>query len=529
MPEIRNLNVTAIGGSSGVLPSGKISANSAQDLNMSKRNKSDFASMINDTAMSILASSQLVTGNSAVSAVNPIGKDHRSVEFVSRTQKSGTANYSERGKAQFSDKSTAQGSTVSQKSSTADFRDKLGGAVDAAASKVTQEVSQRLSVEEEAVSEAVNRLGLDETDLLTEEGVAKLMYALGGEDEAVLITDGSLREDLQAVKDMAGGILGRKKKKIGGGFGESSEKIKSAIKKESESIQKTFGVDFEEFSKILNSAIKADEETVEAAFASTDVKNNLFNEIEAEKTDPDKVVLADEAVINKNITVKSSGLESGQSKDNEAAENRSKSGFTEVWNADIPMDNVGAVNQFFGSIENALSFSGTTPAGASSANTQAIDILRQIVEKMTSELKDGSTTMDMQLNPQSLGRVNVSLHALEGADMTARFIVQNEAVKAALESQMPQLIQRFEEQGIKVGEVQVAVGSHAYDENSDQSRSREDAGEEHEKKLNHIGRMRRIQMDLSSMNEDDIEALDEEDRLTAEIMALEGNTVNYRA
>ena len=193
------------------------------------------------------------------------------------------------------------------------------------------------------------------------------------------------------------------------------------------------------------------------------------------------------------------------------------------------MDNVGAVNQFFGSIENALSFSGTTPAGASSADTQAIDILRQIVEKMTSELKDGSTTMDMQLNPQSLGRVNVSLHALEGADMTARFIVQNEAVKAALESQMPQLIQRFEEQGIKVGEVQVAVGSHAYDENSDQSRSREDAGEEHEKKLNHIGRMRRIQMDLSSMNEDDIEALDEEDRLTAEIMALEGNTVNYRA
>ena len=503
MPEIRNLNVTAIGGSSGVLPSGKISANSAQDLNMSKRNKSDFASMINDTAMSVLASSQLITGNSAASAVNPIGKDHRSVEFVSRTQKSGTANYSERGKAQFSDKSTAQGSTVSQKSSTADFRDKLGGAVDAAASKVTQEVSQRLSVEEEAVSEAVNRLGLDETDLLTEEGVAKLMYALGGEDEAVLITDGSLREDLQAVKDMAVEL--------------------------SESIQKTFGVDFEEFSKILNSAIKADEETVEAAFASTDVKNNLFNEIEAEKTDPDKVVLADEAVINKNITVKSSGLESGQSKDNEAAENRSKSDFAEVLNVDIPMDNVGAVNQFFGSIENALSFSGTTPAGASSADTQAIDILRQIVEKMTSELKDGSTTMDMQLNPQSLGRVNVSLHALEGADMTARFIVQNEAVKAALESQMPQLIQRFEEQGIKVGEVQVAVGSHSYDENSDQSRSREDAGEEHEKKLNHIGRMRRIQMDLSSMNEDDIEALDEEDRLTAEIMALEGNTVNYRA
>ena len=296
MPEIRNLNVTAIGGSSGVLPSGKISANSAQDLNVSKRNKSDFAAMINDTAMSILASSQLITGNSAASAVNPIGKDHRSVEFVSRTQKSGTANYSERGKAQFSDKSTAQGSTVSQKSSTADFRDKLGGAVDAAASKVTQEVSQRLSVEEEAVSEAVNRLGLDETDLLTEEGVAKLMYALGGEDEAVLITDGSLREDLQAVKDMAVEL--------------------------SESIQKTFGVDFEEFSKILNSAIKADEETVEAAFASTGVKNNLFNEIEAEKTDPDKVVLADEAVINKNITVKSSGLESGQSKDNEAAENR---------------------------------------------------------------------------------------------------------------------------------------------------------------------------------------------------------------
>ena len=72
----------------------------------------------------------------------------------------------------------------------------------------------------------------------------------------------------------------------------------------------------------------------------------------------------------------------------------------------------------------------------------------QIVEYMKFNLKPDMQEMEMQLHPASLGTVHVQIAAKDGA-ITAQFAAQNETVKAVLETQMIQLKEQFEEQGIK--------------------------------------------------------------------------------
>ena len=91
------------------------------------------------------------------------------------------------------------------------------------------------------------------------------------------------------------------------------------------------------------------------------------------------------------------------------------------------------------------------------------DIMRQIMDYMKVQLKPETTSLEMQLHPANLGTLQIQM-ATKGGSLTANFITQNEAVKAALESQMVQLQQSFEEQGIKVNSIEVTVQPHAFEQ-----------------------------------------------------------------
>ena len=129
--------------------------------------------------------------------------------------------------------------------------------------------------------------------------------------------------------------------------------------------------------------------------------------------------------------------------------------------------------------------------------------------------------MELQLHPATLGNVRVQLAVTEGV-LTATFTTENEAVRAALESQMLVLKQNFEEQGIKVEAVEVTVASHAFERNLDSSEN--GAGEEQTPEKKKSGR--RISL-TELMNEIEEEELSDEDRIVAEMMRQNGNTVDY--
>ena len=107
-----------------------------------------------------------------------------------------------------------------------------------------------------------------------------------------------------------------------------------------------------------------------------------------------------------------------------------------------------------------FSFQNVTPNNATQVVNQVIqdtvtnwmpdtrDIMNQIMDYMKIQIKPDMTNLEMQLHPASLGTVQVQLEA-SGDAITARFIAQNDAVRATLESQMLELKQQFQEQCVK--------------------------------------------------------------------------------
>ncbi len=146
------------------------------------------------------------------------------------------------------------------------------------------------------------------------------------------------------------------------------------------------------------------------------------------------------------------------------------------------------------------------------------DIMEQVKESLRIVMKDDMTEMEMQLHPASLGNVKVQVAIKDGA-VTANFTTQNEQVKAVLESQLVQLKEQMNEQGLKIEAVEVTVSSHSFESNLQNGRGNgQEPGEPKKKTTRSIN--------LNSL-EDDPEMDNEEDSVLADMMARQGNSVDY--
>lgn len=166
---------------------------------------------------------------------------------------------------------------------------------------------------------------------------------------------------------------------------------------------------------------------------------------------------------------------------------------------------------------------GDVQAAQSARDVDTQDIMRQIMDYMRIQVKQDMSSLEMQLHPANLGTLQIQV-AAKGGVLTANFITQNETVKAALESQMVQLRESFEEQGVKVEAIEVTVQTHQFEQNLEQGRERQPQEATEGKRP----RTRRIRLDGVEGAELP-EEMDGEDRITAEMMAANGNTVDYTA
>lgn len=168
-----------------------------------------------------------------------------------------------------------------------------------------------------------------------------------------------------------------------------------------------------------------------------------------------------------------------------------------------------------GNTENVQSASGMQTTSYATAETE--NIMRQIMDHMNIRLTAETTELDMQLQPETLGTLQIKISAKEGI-MTAQFTTASETVKGVLESQMIQLQQQLEQQNIKVEAIEVTVQAHAF-ESALEKGNEHQASEEETKK----NRTRRIDL----LHLDGTEELESEEQLLAEMMEANGNTVDY--
>lgn len=91
-----------------------------------------------------------------------------------------------------------------------------------------------------------------------------------------------------------------------------------------------------------------------------------------------------------------------------------------------------------------------------------VDIVRQIIDSVRVNVTEKLQSLEINLNPENLGKLNLVVAAKDGI-ITASITTQNEAVKNAIENQITMLKEQLNNQGIKVQEVEVTVASHSFD------------------------------------------------------------------
>ena len=153
-------------------------------------------------------------------------------------------------------------------------------------------------------------------------------------------------------------------------------------------------------------------------------------------------------------------------------------------------------------------------------------IIRQVAEQIHVQVTADTSSMEMQLNPESLGRLTLSVELKQGM-LTARFIAENEQVKEAIENQAAVLREDLDRQGVKVEAIEVAVETHEFERNLEQGQQQNQAEEEARNEQSRRSSRRNLNLDILE-EEEELELTEAED-LAAKIMRENGNTMDYFA
>lgn len=148
------------------------------------------------------------------------------------------------------------------------------------------------------------------------------------------------------------------------------------------------------------------------------------------------------------------------------------------------------------------------------------DIVNQVVEQIKIAIKPESTSMELQLNPEHLGKISLTVVEKNG-QMTASFIAQNHAAKEAIESQIQTLRENLNNQGLKVEAVEVTVSEFGFKQDTQTGKGAD--SQENGKNKSRSGRRK---IDLNMLDEGEVT---EEEILAAKVLKDSGGSIDYTA
>lgn len=149
------------------------------------------------------------------------------------------------------------------------------------------------------------------------------------------------------------------------------------------------------------------------------------------------------------------------------------------------------------------------------------DIIRQIVDQISIAKTTGESVIEMQLNPENLGKLYINVTE-RNSEITARIAVSNETVKNALESQMAALRENLQDANIRVNDVEITIATHEFERNLEQNAGNENGRQD--------GQQFTHQSSSNSVNRTGHnEAASNEAGLAAQIMRDNGNSVDFMA
>lgn len=372
-------------------------------------------------------------------------------------------------------------------------------ALSEAGSNLVEETAKELGISEEEVIDAMEELGFGMMSLLDADNLTKLVMTLSGEDSSLaLLTDEGLYGKMQNLL-------------------QSLDEIRAEL-------MEALSLSGEELAQLTEQGAEMPEAGMLQTENYADVPEQGSGEVSEAKititveqgTDSIKLTADENGNVEQvqKVVPKEEKTEEGSSKEQQSEGfegGEEKQGLTGT----NPMLDALLKNQTQ-NVEEGFH----QTAGAMAGNTE--EIMNQILDYMKIQLKPGMEQLEMQLHPESLGTLHIQLTS-KGGEVTAQFHVQNEAVKAAIESQIVELKDSLKEQGVKVEAVEVTVESHAFESNLWQGQER-DSGAAYQD-----SRKAPRRLNLNALDEGFEETADEEELLAAEMLKINGGTVDYTA
>lgn len=366
------------------------------------------------------------------------------------------------------------------------------------------QTAKELDITVEELEEILAQMGLNVWDLLEPENVSALVAEVMGDgDKWSLVTDENLS---QTVLD-----------------------LNASMKEISAELAKELGVDEADVKAVLDEMQKAQGEEPVMPLLKTETTAETQTVKEMPVADA-KTGYAEDGgevqAVGEQLPVDHAQGNSGSSSSDTQSGQR---GFGSDRMADALMrrqtvreDQIGAFQQTAPdtpviqdiALEAARELMGSSPA----------EIINQINAYIRQNTAAHITEWQMQLNPENLGTVSLNVTAKEGA-VTAQFTTQNEAVKAVMEAQIMILKENLEQQGVKVEAVEVTVASHEFEQNLQQG---DDSNRQMEEEQENLRKATR-KIDLGEFaSPEDLEALDEAEQVTVEMMQADGNMMDYK-
>lgn len=340
---------------------------------------------------------------------------------------------------------------------------------------VVEKLSEEFNISTEEVLASIDELDFKPTDLLDMKNISKLVMALAGnEDMSMLLVDDKLSN---LVKEI---------------FGEA-ESV-------SESLREILGISDDEFKELLTNA----EELIDSDMQSDKYQDDMLVNVQDEQNE----IVANSGQISSNVQESSMADSSSNAANNGFNENSHNNAEENVHNSfeGITMESI------ISNVEEALN--NNTAIKESGLSER---ILNQILDGIYANISEEATSLELQLNPESLGKVSVTVSAKEGI-LTAQIAAQTEIAKEAIESQIAVLKETFETQGLKVEEIEVTIASRSFDQNLSNESSEENNGSKAKK---HIS-----QEELDEING---VRTDSKDMPVEEVLKELGTTVSYQA
>ena len=387
-----------------------------------------------------------------------------------------------------------------------------------AVSKVTKALQESLDMTKEDLERAMELLGLSSAELLQPANITALLVEVTGvEDSLALVTDAPLYETWQSLQETAGKLLEELADKLGVAPEEAAELLQNmteTAQQAAEGMGQLVTDENGDGTVLQNLADTATDESIKQSIPSAETM------VDGDTTEaiPESVSAPEGASEEMDNRSEGKNDQPGGRQGNTAESGNGDSSRISgnEWNP--AMGQMEATGRPFQTEQTQR----TDFLQEMSRANETEEIARQILDHMKVQVKEGVSELEMQLHPASLGNVHVLLVAKEG-NITAQFTAQTEAVKAALESQMVQLREQFEEQGIKVDAVEVAVSNHQFEKQYQ-------GDEQREFQRNDRNKVRTRRINLEELEDEELDLLlTDEEKLQADIMKKNGSTVDFTA